>query len=94
MPLGPESPAARVERHNAAGFLSPVLQGMQAQRGEDGGVVTSEDAEDSAFMAHSVLPAGMEIIVPAVEEIRSGQAGPPGAVTESPAAPTLSWRDQ
>ena len=40
---------------DAAGFLSAMLEGVQAERGDGGGVGVPEDAEDPAFLAESVV---------------------------------------
>ena len=40
---------------DAGGFLSAVLQGVQAQRRQRGGILVAEDAEDAAFLAQLVV---------------------------------------
>ena len=47
VPLGVETLA--VEGRYAAGLLAPVLQGVQAERGDLGRALGAEDAEDAAF---------------------------------------------
>ena len=61
--LGAEGTALAVEGDDAAGLLSAMLQGVEAEGGEDGGVVAPEDAEHAALVAHAVFFAGMEIVV-------------------------------
>ena len=51
--------ALRVEPHavesdDAGGLLAAMLQGMQAERGNGGGVGMVENAEDAALLAQSV----------------------------------------
>ena len=46
--------ALAVERDDAGGFLAAVLERMQAERGNRGGVGMAEDAEYSAFFAEPV----------------------------------------
>ena len=43
-----------VEGDDAGGFLAAVLEGVQAERGDRGGVGMAEDAEDAAFLAQPV----------------------------------------
>ena len=43
-----------VERDNAGSLLAAVLQGMQAERGNGGGVVMAENAEHAAFLVEAV----------------------------------------
>ena len=50
--LGVES--RTVEGDDARRLLSPVLQRMQPQRGDRGGVGMAEDAEYAAFLAQAV----------------------------------------
>ena len=52
-PLGMESLA--VERDDAGRLLPAVLERMQAERGDRGGVRVSEDAEDAALFAQPVV---------------------------------------
>ncbi len=40
-----------VERDDAGGLLAAVLQGVQSERGDGGGVGVAEDAEHAAFLA-------------------------------------------
>ena len=61
--LGAERAALAVEGDDAAGFLSAMLQGVEAEGGQDGGVLASEDAEHAALVSHPVLRAGTEIVV-------------------------------
>jgi hypothetical protein len=44
-----------IEAGDAAGFLSPVLQGVQPQRGDRRGVLDVEDPEDAAFQPGGVI---------------------------------------
>ena len=46
--------ALAVEGDDAGGFLAAMLQGVQAERGDRGGVGMAEDAEDAAFLAQPV----------------------------------------
>jgi hypothetical protein len=55
--MGMELPA--VERDDAAGFLSPMLQGVQAERGERRGVGRAPDAENAAFLVQLVVVEGV-----------------------------------
>jgi hypothetical protein len=50
--LGIEAPA--VEGDDAGGFLSAVLQRVQAERGDCGGLGMAENAENAAFLAQTV----------------------------------------
>ena len=43
-----------VEADNARCLLSAMLQGMQAQRGEGGGIGMTENAEHAAFLVQGV----------------------------------------
>ena len=51
--LGVETLA--VEGDDAGGLLAAVLQGVQAERGDGGGVGVTEDAEHAAFLAQPVV---------------------------------------
>ena len=51
--LGVELPA--VVGDDAAGFLSAVLEGVQAERGDGGGVGVPKNTKDPAFLAESVV---------------------------------------
>ena len=53
--------ALAVERDDAGRLLAAVLQGVQAERGDGGGVRMAEDAEDAAFLAQ---PVAVEVEVP------------------------------
>ncbi len=54
-----------------AGFLSAMLQGVEAEGGEDRRVVAAEDAgEHAALVAHAVLAARVEVVV---NEVDSGR---------------------
>ena len=44
-----------VERDDAGGLLAAMLEGMQAERRDGGGVGMAEDAEHAAFFAQAVL---------------------------------------
>ena len=55
---------------DAAGFLSAMLEGVEAEGGEDGGVVAAEDAEHAALVAHAILAAGAEVVVEVVRSLR------------------------
>ena len=44
-----------VESHDAGRLLSPMLQGMEAERGDRGGVGMAEDAEYSALLVRAVV---------------------------------------
>ena len=46
--------ALAVERDDAGGLLAAMLQGVQAERGDRGGVRMAEDAEHAAFLAQPV----------------------------------------
>src|ERR1051325_10428576 len=63
--LGVKSRA--VESDDAGGFLAAVLQGMQAERGDGGGVGMAEYAEYTAFLAQRVA---VQVVV---VEVRSGE---------------------
>jgi hypothetical protein len=80
--LGSERSAPSVECNDPAGFLSSVLQGVKAQRCQNGRVFPAENAKHAALMAHPVFLAGVEVIlpVPAIEKKRSGQADLPPAL--------------
>ncbi len=43
-----------VERDDTGGFLAAMLEGVQAERGDGGGVGMIEDAEHAAFLAQAV----------------------------------------
>ena len=49
---------AAVVGDDAGGFLAAMLQGVQAERGQGGGVLVAEDAEDAAFLAQAVVAGG------------------------------------
>jgi hypothetical protein len=53
--FGEEAAALVVIGDDAAGFLSAMLEGVEAEGGEDGGVLASEDAEDPSFVQHAIL---------------------------------------
>ena len=67
--LGVEADA--VEGDDARGFLAAMLQRMQTERGDGGGVGMVEDAEDAALFAQPVS-VGIEAldVGPAVVAIR------------------------
>ena len=46
--------ALAVEGDDAGRLLAAMLQGVQAERGEGGGVGVAEDAEHAAFLAQAV----------------------------------------
>ena len=46
--------AAAVEGDDAGGFLAAMLEGVQAERGDGGGIGVAEDAEHAAFLAERV----------------------------------------
>ena len=46
--------AGAVERDDAGGLLAAMLQGVQPERGDGGGVGVAEDAEHAAFLAQRV----------------------------------------
>ena len=46
--------AAAVEGDDAGGFLAAMLQGVQSERGDGGGLGVAEDAEHAAFLAQRV----------------------------------------
>ena len=50
--------ALAVEGDDAGGFLAAVLERVQAERGDGGGVGMAEDAEHAAFLAQ---PVGIRI---------------------------------
>ena len=52
-PLGVE--VAVLVGDDARGFLAAVLQRVQAERRQRGGVVVAEDAEHAAFLAQAVI---------------------------------------
>lgn len=61
--------AATVEGDDAGGLLAAVLQGVQAERGDRGGLRVAEDAEHAAFLAERVaIEIGVVsgIVVPVV----------------------------
>ena len=43
--------AAAVEGDDAGGFLAAMLEGVQSERGDGGGLGVAEDAEHAAFLA-------------------------------------------
>ena len=43
--------AAAVEGDDAGGFLAAMLQGVQSECGDGGGLGVAEDAEHAAFLA-------------------------------------------
>src|SRR5262249_6544210 len=51
--LGMEAPA--VERHDAAGLLSAMLERMQAERGDRGGIRVAKNAKHAALLVQAVL---------------------------------------
>ena len=58
--------ALRVEPHavvsdDAGGLLAAMLQGMQPERGNGGGVRMVKDSEDAALLAQSVA-VGVEVV--------------------------------
>ena len=55
IPLGME--LAAVERDDAAGFLAPVLERVEAENGQGRRIWMAEDAEDAAFLAKPVVVA-------------------------------------
>ena len=55
-PFGME--ALAVKRHNARRFLSAMLQGVQAERGNGGGFGMAEDTEHTTFLAQ---PIGVQL---------------------------------
>ncbi len=59
--------ALAVEGDDAGRLLAAVLQGVQPERGDGGGVGMIEDAEDAAFLAQ---PVGIEIEAFRREKIR------------------------
>ena len=65
--LGVE-PAA-VEGDDAGGLLAAMLQGVQSERGDGGGVGMAEDAEHAAFLAQRVA---FQIVLQLDRQIRSG----------------------
>ena len=60
VPLGMETLA--VERGDAAGLLSAMLQGVQAQRGEGRGLGGVVDAEDPALQARRVIVGVSKVV--------------------------------
>ena len=58
--------AGAVEAGDPGGFLPAMLQGVQAERGDRGGVGHVPDAEDAAFLVQGVV-ARVVVGVPAVE---------------------------
>ena len=58
--------ALAVEGDDAGGLLAAVLQGVQAERGDGGGVGMAEDAEDAAFLAQPVV---VQVEDPAVASV-------------------------
>ena len=46
--------ALAVERDDAGGFLAAMLQGVEAERRDGGGVGVSKNAEDAAFFPQAV----------------------------------------
>ena len=56
VPLGVK--AVAVERGDATGLLAAVLQCMQTQRDDPGGVRHIEDAEDAAFQSKLIVVLG------------------------------------
>jgi hypothetical protein len=55
---------AAVEGDDAAGFLAAVLEGVEAQRGEGGGIGVAVDAKNSAFFAEPVaVEVKIEVVV-------------------------------
>jgi hypothetical protein len=56
-PVGMERLA--IETGDAGGFLTAVLQRMQAKRGKGGGAVSAPDGEDAALLAQPVIVEGV-----------------------------------
>jgi len=61
--------AAAVEGNDAGGFLPAMLQGVQAEGRDGGGVRMSENSEHAAFLAQ---PVTIEIEVAEIEVVSSG----------------------
>src|SRR6476469_7046310 len=62
--------ALAVECHDACGFLPPVLESMQAERRDRGGLGMAEDAEDAAFLPQPVA-VEVEIVFGMVRHVAS-----------------------
>ena len=60
-PLGME--ALAVEGDDAGGFLAAMLQRVQAERRDGGGIRVAEDAEDAAFLAQPVAVEIEEAVI-------------------------------
>ena len=58
--------ALAVVGDDAGGFLAAMLQGVEAERGDGGGVGMAEDAEDAAFLAQTV---GVQVEVARVVKV-------------------------
>ena len=67
--LGVEHPA--VERHDAGRLLAAMLQGVEAERHDRGGIRMAVDAEDAAFLAQGVA---VEVEIAAERLARPGSA--------------------
>ena len=56
-----------IQCDNASGFLAPVLQCVQTQRGQCGSVAVAKYAEDTAFFMEFV---GIHNLIPEVRLVR------------------------
>jgi hypothetical protein len=66
-----------VERHDAGGFLTAVLKGMQAQGRDGGGIRMAVNSKDAAFFAEMVrIIVDQSFILARV----APQAGSPGPI--------------
>src|SRR5665647_2919786 len=63
---------AIVERDDAGGFLSAVLQGVQPKCGDRRGFGMAEDAEHAAFLTQRVA---MEILIGQIPIVKDNVAG-------------------
>ena len=55
------------KEHDAGGFLAAMLQRVQAERRDGGGVRMAEDAEHAAFLVQAVL-VQVDVLVDALGE--------------------------
>ncbi len=67
--------AGAVEAGDAGGFLAAMLQGMQAQRGDRGGVGHVPDAEDAAFLVQGVVVEAVSRLVNAIGDSSYSRSG-------------------
>ena len=75
-----------VEGDDAGGLLAAMLQGVQPERGQRGGVLVAEDAEDAALLAQAIVVVGPQRCSPrASASSRANRPWRPPAPLEQPA---------